>query len=83
MQDQFESMSGPEFLRAVANTELANGLSINAQAFKQRADEWQRTEEQLAECEGYHVLVRDLEAARLEIADLTARISRSQAALAA
>lgn len=35
-------LSGPEFLHAVADAELANGNEINAAEFRRRAQEWQR-----------------------------------------
>ncbi|TAA27640.1 hypothetical protein EA661_12855 [Pseudoxanthomonas winnipegensis] len=33
-------LSGPDFLLAVADAELANGNEINAAVFRQRASEW-------------------------------------------
>lgn len=35
-------MSGPDFLDAVANAELAHGNGINADVFQQRAREWRQ-----------------------------------------
>jgi len=42
MQFHETAMSGPEFLDAIADANAAAALDINAQAFRERAVEWQR-----------------------------------------
>jgi hypothetical protein len=42
MQDQFAHLPGPDFLDAVAETELHIGNPVNADIFAQRAREWRQ-----------------------------------------
>lgn len=42
MQFHATALSGPEFLDAIADANAAAALDINAQAFRERAIEWQR-----------------------------------------
>lgn len=44
---QYESLSGPDFLDAVAQQEAANGLAINASAFRERSRQWLRDQQEL------------------------------------
>lgn len=40
--DTLNSMTGPEFLDALADQEAANGNDINAATFRERALQWKR-----------------------------------------
>lgn len=42
------TLSGPDFLDAVAEQEAANGNDINADAFRYRAEQWKALEQQFA-----------------------------------
>lgn len=41
-----DQLSGPDFLDAVANAELADGNEINAATYRQRAKQWREEQEQ-------------------------------------
>lgn len=45
------TLSGPEFLDAVADAEAANDNAINADVYRARAAEWAQTERRLREAE--------------------------------
>lgn len=45
MQLHATAMTGPEFLHAVAQQNEAEGLSVNAQAFAERAMQWARDQQ--------------------------------------
>jgi hypothetical protein len=61
-------LPGPDFLASVAEAELHNGNEINAQAFRKRANEWQRDQRELAE-------------AREKIEEMRDRLAHAQSAL--
>lgn len=42
MCEQLSRLSGPDFLDAVAQAELAKGNEVNADYFEQRAREWRQ-----------------------------------------
>jgi hypothetical protein len=51
MHDKHQTMTGPEFLKAVADAEAANGLPINADVYRERAREWQRALDRISALE--------------------------------
>lgn len=63
--DTISSISGPDFLEAVARQETVNGNDINAAAFRERANQWRPDEVDLREAKAR---VADLEA---RLADIT------------
>lgn len=48
MQFHATAMTGPEFLDAIADANAAAALDINAQAFRERAVEWSRDKQTIA-----------------------------------
>ncbi len=49
MHDQLiTTLSGPDFLEAVADAEAANDNHINADVYRTRAKQWQRDEHEIA-----------------------------------
>jgi len=73
MCEQLSRLTGPEFLDAVAEAELAKGNGVNADFFEQRAREWrqlqadhdqtaQRIASQQQALDRAHARVRQLEA---------------------
>lgn len=59
-------LTGPDFLHAVADAERASGNHINAQAYEQRAREWQDD-------------LRELDQLRANNSDLQYRLANIQA----
>jgi hypothetical protein len=55
MFDQYQGLSGPDFLEAIADVELGNGNEVNADIYRQRARSWRQDQ-------------ADLEAAQTRIA---------------
>lgn len=51
MQFHHTAMSGPEFLAAVADAEAANSNGINADIYRQRAQQWQLEQQALREAQ--------------------------------
>lgn len=70
MCEQLSTLSGPDFLTAVAEAELCNGNQINADAFKQRARQW-REEQQKHDTTAAELatLQRRVAAAKLQLAE--------------
>ncbi len=62
--DTISSISGPDFLDALARQETVNGNDINAAAFRDRARQWRLDEVDLREAQAR---VADLEAALADI----------------
>ena len=58
------AMSGPEFLEAVAHAERGNSNDVNADAFEQRAREWQTDKSPIVN------LREELQAANDRLADI-------------
>lgn len=83
MHDQLtNTMSGPDFLDAYADQQLALGNEINAAIFRERALEWRNDLATRDHCAGcYPGLVEDHAAAVARIAELTAQIAGANAAL--
>lgn len=70
---QYETMTGPEFLDAVAQQSTAQGLDINAAAYRERAAQWQRDQQ---ERDQQRARADDLEARLAHIADHAANASK-------
>lgn len=68
MQDQPTGMSGPDFLDAVADAELAQGNGVNADIYRQRAFEWRQT-------------LADLEQLQLRLASMQTALDNARRAL--
>ncbi len=70
---QYESLTGPEFLDAIAQQSAAQGLDINAACFRERGQQWARERTELD-----HLRTRadDLEARLAHIADHAAHASK-------
>lgn len=66
------TLSGPEFLDAVADPEAANDNAINADVYRARAAEWAQTER----------LLREAEADRDRLADQLATVRNAAQAAA-
>ena len=62
------AMSGPEFLQAFADQNAANGLDVNADVFRTRAEEWKQLEQAYTRLANAHASTT----AQLE--DLRARV---------
>ena len=72
-------LSGPEFLQAVAEAELALGNTINAGEYERRAQQWRDDIAQRDHCHGCHPgLVAEHAAALVRIAELEARLHNVQ-----
>lgn len=68
MCEQISRLSGPDFLHAVAEAELAKGNKVNADFFEQRSREWRQLE-------------ADHERATQRIAEQQQALDRARAAL--
>jgi hypothetical protein len=76
------TMTGPDFLEAYADQQLAIGNEINAAEFRRRAREWHNDVATRDHCEGcYPGLVQDHARAVARIAELEAQIAAANAAL--
>ena len=65
MCDPLSTMSGPDFLEAVADAELAAGHPVNADVFRQRSREWRQQQADYASLEARnHSLSQALDRAR-------------------
>jgi hypothetical protein len=51
VKDQPEPLSGPDFLDAVADSNAASGLDVNAAEFRRRAQQWRADQKRLADLE--------------------------------
>lgn len=47
--ESINTLSGPDFLEAVADAESANGLEINAETYRNRAGDWKRDQQTIRE----------------------------------
>lgn len=47
MHDQPETLSGPDFLDAIADAESGEGRHINGQAYRQHAKQWRQDQQAL------------------------------------
>jgi hypothetical protein len=76
------TMSGPDFLAAYADQQLAFGNEINAAEFRRRAAEWRNDLATRDHCEGcYPGLVQDHARAVARVTELEAQIAAINAAL--
>jgi hypothetical protein len=83
MHDQLtNSMTGPDFLEAYAEQQLAHGNEINAAEFRRRAREWREDVATRDHCDGcFPGLVQEHARAQARIAELEAQVASAAAAL--
>lgn len=70
MCDPLSTLAGPDFLEAVADTELAAGHPVNADVFRQRSREWRQLQADHDALEQRNaVLQQSLDSARQALKD--------------
>lgn len=69
-------LSGPDFLDSLADTETGNGLDINANEYRKRAQQWRELEQQS------EATAREVSRLSLELATLRKNTTRVAAELA-
>lgn len=73
-----ESMlSGPDFLDSVADAEAARDNHVNADIYRQRANQWRKDLADLDQCGGHPGIAAELDEAKRQLADYEARIRRA------
>ena len=82
MHEATLQLSGPDFLNAYADAQLALGNEINAATFRERARQWAEDVALRDHCNGCHPgLVQDHIDACARIAELEARLASAAQAL--